>query len=131
MQIRSPPPLPNLKKQKTFREPNQHLMAESAIGLNRVRSPALNSVSLRLRNDVRIQLKRDSWVAVSQLCADGGNACALVNQRRSDTMSKRMEAREWNSQRQEQWAQLLFPQLVRREHASSAFANRSPWLFWR
>jgi hypothetical protein len=48
----------------------------------------------RLRNDVRIQLKRDSWVAVSHLCAEGGDARALVNQRRSDTMPKRMEARE-------------------------------------
>jgi hypothetical protein len=45
---------------------------------------------------VRIQLKRDSWVAVSQLCSDGGDARASVNQRRSDTMPKRMEAREWN-----------------------------------
>jgi hypothetical protein len=69
-----------------------------------------------LRNDVRIQLKRDSWVAVSQLCADGSDARALVNQRRSDTMSKRMEAREWNPQRQEQRAQPLFPQLNARRH---------------
>jgi hypothetical protein len=38
--IRSPPPLPNLKKQKTFLEPSQHLIAESAIGLNRARSRA-------------------------------------------------------------------------------------------
>jgi len=38
--VRSPPPLPNLKKQKTFWAPNQHLIAESAIGLNRVRSQA-------------------------------------------------------------------------------------------
>jgi hypothetical protein len=47
----------------------------------------------------------------------------LVNQRRSDTMSKRMEAREWNPQRQEQRAQLLFPQLVRRERSSPAIGE--------
>ena len=75
---------------------------------------------------MRIQLKGDSWVAVSQLRADGGNACASVNQRRSDTMSKRMEAREWNPQRQEQRAQLLFPQLVRRERASVAIGEQKP-----
>ena len=75
---------------------------------------------------MRIQLKRDSWVAVSQLCADGGDARALVNQRRSHTMPKRMEAREWNPQRQEQRAQLLFPQLVRRERASAAIGEQKP-----
>jgi len=75
---------------------------------------------------VCIQLKRDSWVAVSQLCADGGDARALVNQLRSDTMPKRMEAREWNSQRQEQRAQPLFPQLVRRERASSTIREQKP-----
>ena len=39
--VRSPPPLPNPKKQKTFLAPSQHLNAESAIGPNRVRLRAL------------------------------------------------------------------------------------------
>jgi hypothetical protein len=75
---------------------------------------------------VRIQFKCDSWVAVSQLCADRCDARALVNQRRSNTMSKRMEARERNPQPQEQRAQLLFPQLVRRERASSTIREQKP-----
>ena len=45
-----------------------------------------------MRNDVCVQLKRDSWVAVSKLCADGGDARALINQRCRDTMPERMES---------------------------------------
>jgi hypothetical protein len=44
----------------------------------------------------------------------------LVDLGRSDTMSKRMEACQRNPKRTEQRSQLLFPQLVRGEWASSA-----------
>src|SRR5215470_2818544 len=102
MPFRSPPPLPNLKKLKTLLVQNQQLIAESAIGRTECLRQPLNSMSPRLRNNVRIQSKRDSWVAMAELCADGGDACAPVNQRRGDTVPERMKAREWNPERREQ-----------------------------
>jgi hypothetical protein len=90
---------------------------------------ALNSISLRLRNDVRIQLKRDSWVAVSQLCADGGDARALVNQRRSDTMPNAWKPANRipndNSNGRSFFSRSLFAENGRPRR----FANRSPWPF--
>jgi hypothetical protein len=41
------------------------LLCYRRVFLPSVRSQTLNSVSLRLSNDVLIQLKRDSWINVS------------------------------------------------------------------
>ena len=60
-----------------------------------------DSISLRLWNDVRIQSERDPGVAVSQLCADGSDARALVDQRCRNTMPKGMETRQGNPKRTE------------------------------
>jgi len=60
---------------------------------------------------VRIQPKRDSRIAVSELCANGSDACAPVNQRRGNAMTERMEAGECNSERHKQRAQFLLLQV--------------------
>ena len=57
---------------------------------------------------MRVQFERDSWIAVSWLRADGGDACAPVNQS-SDPVPECMKSRESDPQGQKQRAQFLFP----------------------